>query len=65
MSVFVGVDIAAKTFDLVNRKEGKASKVESFSQSPRGCQKFCVLSHDSDPRRISWHDEANRRLTTS
>lgn len=28
-----------------------------------GCPEFCVLSHDSDPRRISWHDEANRRLT--
>ena len=38
MSVFVGVDIAAKTFDLVNRKGGKASKVESFSQSPQGAR---------------------------
>lgn len=36
MSTFVGVDIAAKTFELVNRRGGRASKVESFSQSPGG-----------------------------
>ncbi|WP_428605477.1 IS110 family transposase, partial [Sedimenticola sp.] len=36
MSVFVGVDIAAKTFDLVVRKAGKSSKVEPFNQTPPG-----------------------------
>lgn len=36
MSVFVGIDIAAKTFDLVVRKAGKSSKVEQFKQTPQG-----------------------------
>ncbi len=36
MSVFVGVDIAAKTFDLVVRMAGKSSKVEQFKQTPQG-----------------------------
>lgn len=36
MGVFVGIDIAAKSFDLVSRKTGKSSKVEQFSQAPQG-----------------------------
>jgi len=36
MSGFVGIDIAAKTFDVVVRIEGKAHKVEQFSQTPDG-----------------------------
>lgn len=35
MSVFVGIDIAAKTCDVVFRKNGKASKVEQFKQTPQ------------------------------
>lgn len=36
MSVFVGIDIAAQTFDLVCKKAGKFTKVERFKQSPEG-----------------------------
>ena len=36
MSAFVGVDIAAKTFDLVSRQGDKASRGRSFSQTPQG-----------------------------
>lgn len=36
MSVFVGVDIAAKSFDLVSREAGKSSWVHQFSQTPQG-----------------------------
>ena len=36
MSGFVGIDIAAKTFDVVARIDGKANKVEQFSQTPDG-----------------------------
>src|SRR5690554_8036903 len=36
MSVFVGVDIAAKSFDLVSREAGKSSRVHQFSQTPQG-----------------------------
>ncbi len=36
MSGFVGIDVAAKTFDVVVRIDGKASKVEQFSQTPDG-----------------------------
>ena len=53
MSVFVGVDIAAKTFDLVNRKGGKASKVESFSQSPQGHAKAIKRLHNLKPTLIT------------
>jgi len=36
MSRFVGIDVAAKTFDVVVRINGKANKVEQFSQTPDG-----------------------------
>lgn len=36
MSGFVGIDVAAKTFDVVSRIDGKASKVEQFGQTPDG-----------------------------
>lgn len=36
MSVFVGIDIAARSFDLVSRKGGKSSKAEQFKQTPEG-----------------------------
>ena len=36
MSGFVGIDVAAKTVDVVVRIDGKANKVEQFSQTPDG-----------------------------
>lgn len=36
MSVFAGIDIAAQSFELVVRKSGNQSKVESFKQTPEG-----------------------------
>jgi len=30
-----------------------------------GCNKFCVLSHATDPRRGTWQDAPNRRLMMS
>src|SRR5690625_1552546 len=36
MSVFVGIDIAANTFDLAVRQTGKSLKAESFKQTPEG-----------------------------
>lgn len=36
MGAFVGVDIAAKTFDLVSRQSGKVSRGTSFSQTSQG-----------------------------
>jgi transposase len=36
MSVWVGVDIAAKSFDMVCRSAGKNKKPEQFSQGPQG-----------------------------
>lgn len=36
MSVFAGIDIAAKSFDLVVRKQGKNRAVITFEQSPDG-----------------------------
>lgn len=36
MSVFVGVDIAAKTFEVVVRRDGKNARAVSFEQTPQG-----------------------------
>lgn len=36
MSVFVGIDIAANTFDLTVRQTGKSLKAEPFKQTPEG-----------------------------
>lgn len=36
MSVFVGVDIAAQTFDTAIRRDGKNGKVETFPQTAQG-----------------------------
>lgn len=41
MSVFIGIDISAKTFDMVVRKQGKANKPSAFEQTAEGHQK-CV-----------------------
>lgn len=39
MSVFAGIDIAAKFFDLVIRRNGKSRAVERFEQTPEGHDK--------------------------
>jgi transposase len=44
MTVFVGIDIAAKSFDLVIRKVGQNAKAEQFPQSLQG--------HDSAIKRL-------------
>lgn len=44
MTVFVGIDIAAKSFDLVVRTGGQNAKAEQFSQSTQG--------HDSAIKRL-------------
>ena len=36
MSVYAGIDIAARSFDVVLRKQGQNQKVMSFDQSPKG-----------------------------
>lgn len=36
MSVYVGIDIAARSFDVVLRQQGQNQKVMSFDQSPKG-----------------------------
>lgn len=36
MSVWVGLDVAAKTFEMVCRREGKSSRPLSYKQSPEG-----------------------------
>lgn len=36
MGVFAGIDIASKTFELVVRKDGKPSRIESFRQTSEG-----------------------------
>jgi len=52
MSVFVGIDIAAKTFDMVCRRAGKACKSEQFSQSPQGHAKAVKRLRDIRPTLI-------------
>lgn len=49
MSVFVGVDIAAKSFDVAWRKAGKTGKTEQFSQSPQGHAKAVKWLKDLKP----------------
>jgi transposase len=41
MSVFIGIDISAKTFDVVTRNQGKSNKPNSFEQSFEGHEK-CI-----------------------
>lgn len=36
MSIFVGIDVAARSFDLVSRRDGKNSKAETFPQTAQG-----------------------------
>lgn len=52
MSVFVGVDIAARTFDLVSRKQGKVSKVTQYRQTPEGHAKAVKRLKALNPKLI-------------
>lgn len=52
MSVFVGIDIALKSFDLVARVEGKSLKPESFKQTPEGHAKGIKLLKRLKPQLI-------------
>jgi transposase len=52
MSVFVGIDISAKSFDLVVRKQGKANKSKSFEQTPGGHDKCLQMLKKLKPKQI-------------
>lgn len=41
MSVFVGIDVSARTFDLVVRQAAKNGRPERFAQTPAGISKAC------------------------
>lgn len=52
MSVFVGIDVAAKTFDVVVRKDGKNRKAKTYSQTARGHAQACQQLLKHNPERI-------------
>ena len=52
MSVFAGIDIAAKSFDLVIRRNGKNRAVERFEQTPDGHDKVARKLAALDPERV-------------
>lgn len=52
MSVFAGIDIAAKSFDLVIRRKGKNSAVERFNQTPEGHTKAVRKLATLSPERV-------------
>jgi transposase len=52
MSVFVGIDIAAKSFDMVSREQGKNAKPTSFAQSGEGHAKAIKALKALNPRHI-------------
>ncbi len=52
MSVFIGIDISAKTFDLVTRKQGKPQKSISYEQSFEGHQKCLQYLNKIKPSSI-------------
>lgn len=52
MSVFVGIDIAAKSFDLIVRRNGKNSSVERFDQTPEGHDKAVRKLVTLSPERV-------------
>lgn len=41
MSVFIGIDISARSFDLVVRQMGQNGRPERFAQTPAGINKAC------------------------
>ena len=52
MSIFIGIDISAKSFDLVVRKQGKASKPKHFEQSAKGHDKCLNMLKKLKPTSI-------------
>lgn len=52
MSVFAGIDIAARSFDLVVRQNGKNRAVESFKQTPEGHNKAAHKLLSLQPERV-------------
>lgn len=52
MTVFVGIDIAAKTFEMVWREQGKNAKPVSFAQSTEGHAKVIRTLKALNPRHI-------------
>jgi len=52
MSVFIGIDISAKKFDLVVRKQNKSSKSKCFDQTPEGHRKCLQMLIKLKPKLI-------------
>ena len=52
MSVFIGIDISAKTFDLVVRKQDKSNKSKCFDQTPEGHRKCLNMLKKLKPKLI-------------
>lgn len=52
MSVYVGLDIAAKTFEMAVRRNGKSAHVESFEQTPAGHAKAIKRLQALQPRHV-------------
>lgn len=52
MDTFVGIDIAAKTVELVVRANNKASSVKTFNQTPSGRQAMLTLLQQHAPQTI-------------
>lgn len=52
MSTFVGIDIAAKTVDLVIRHDNKSHPVRSFEQTSHGRETLIKLLHKYEPQLI-------------
>ena len=52
MSVYAGIDIAARSFDVVLRKQGQNQKVMSFDQSPKGHSAVIELLKNHPVERI-------------
>lgn len=52
MNVFVGLDIAAKTFEMVVRRDGKNARAVSFEQSAQGHAKVVKQLQALQPRHV-------------
>lgn len=52
MSVYAGIDIASRSFDLVIRRDGRNDKVIHFEQSPKGHRQAVEILKTARPTRI-------------
>ena len=52
MSVFVGIDIAARSFDMAIRRDGKNGKAETFPQTAQGHARAIRKLHALRPEGI-------------